>query len=1176
MVGVYYLSMKTQQTQKQTKNPVVTEAKPKSPVPAAPVPVAVVEPVRPLFRRIDWITAGATALLVFLAYWWTLAPDLTLEDSGELAVASMYAGIPHPPGYPVWTIYTWIFTKIIPVSNIAYRVGISSAFAAALACGLVGLMVSRGSSMMMEGIGELKNIPRNLENAICVVSGFVAALLIGFNGFMWSQAVIVEVYTLSVLSLAGVMACLMRWIYAPHQMRYLYLAFFWFGICFNNHQSLLVIALGLEAAILAAHPRLGRDLFFWNSVVYLGGLVGLKMGYISVLGSNASVLLIYHLIGITSIISWIYLAFKTKKTGLEMARDAAMVMTLGYILALIGHITNYLTFFEYKKGAFILFNLVGLGITGWFIYLVLQTRNGPREWVAALISGGAWLLGAAFYLYMPIASMSNPPLNWGYPRTVFGFFHAFTRGQYERINPTTNFVQYLKQIWMYIEGAREEFNIIYLLIAFIPFLFYKRMQKRERCWLIALTAIYLCLSFFLLILLNPGLDRQARDLNKVFFTASHVMIAMGIGYGLTLIAAMLVTQYERYRKWMLIGAGAAVAIGAVAVAEKYINFANPLVHYTAIFMVILPLIIFGLVALNRNAAPIKGLLIAFLLMPIWSVMSHWEDNEQRGHLFGYWFGHDMFTPPFNIYPEMTRDAVLYGGTDPGRFNPTYMIFCESFIPPSEKRDPNFDRRDVVLITQNALADPPYLNYIRAHYNRSTQIDPLFFSELLRGPKEVQVNAETNIIARMLLPVDRLFTKIGDNIEKERRAGSSFFKESDFTKPSEFLAKLRGQEPLSKHLYDSLTPQTRALVDGGKEWRKAVAKDLNNKVLEKGPLYAPERFANVKLTERTQKFIKEDPKSHTLIRLNRLLIEEAFDGLIAKSKGGVYPDMEILTATPDDHSRCFNEYMNDVQRRMAAKQLRPGEDVKVVDGRVTVSGQTSVMAINALIAKVMFDKNPDREFFIEESFPLEWMYPYLTPFGIIMKINREPLAELSEDVLQKDHEFWSKYSDRAIGNWITYDTSIADICKFVEKVYLRRDYDGFKGDPKFVRDSDGQKAFSKLRSSIAGVYSYRERQLAADVQKAQAGGNPAEHGRLAIAYQRMLKEAEFALKQSFAFCPYSPEATFRYMELLLRTGRIADAQLIARTSLKFDPNNGTLKNAITDLERYQAQAPPPPR
>src|SRR6185295_4653080 len=158
---------------------------------------------------------------------------------------------------------SWLFT-LLPISNMAYRVALSSAVAGAFSCGLVALMVSRGSSMILEGIAELKNIERKWENALCIVSGFVAGMLIGFNGFMWSQAVIVEVYTLSVLSLAGVLVCLMRWIYAPHQRRYLYLAFFLFGITFNNHQSLLVVAIGLEVAIFSAAPRLGRDLVFWN------------------------------------------------------------------------------------------------------------------------------------------------------------------------------------------------------------------------------------------------------------------------------------------------------------------------------------------------------------------------------------------------------------------------------------------------------------------------------------------------------------------------------------------------------------------------------------------------------------------------------------------------------------------------------------------------------------------------------------------------------------------------------------------------------------------------------------------------------------------------------------------------------------------------------------------------
>src|SRR5437763_14430713 len=112
-------------------------------------------------------------------------------------------------------------------------------------------------------------------------------------------------------------------------------------------------------------------------------------------------------------------------------------------------------------------------------------------------------------------------------------------------------------------------------------------------------------------------------------------------------------------------------------------------------------------------------------------------------------------------------------------------------------------------------------------------------------------------------------------------------------------------------------------------------------------------------------------------------------------------------------------MVDAQRRMQLGQLKPGEDVKLDrdSRRLQVSGQVAVMSINGLLTKVMFDHNPKNEFFVEESFPLDWMYRYLTPFGVIMKINRQPLPELSEEVVKTDHEFWSQYSGRLIGNWI---------------------------------------------------------------------------------------------------------------------------------------------------------------
>ena len=89
-------------------------------------------------------------MIALVGYCLTISPDLTLEDSGELAVASMYAGVPHPPGYPVWTLYTWLFTELVPISNIAFRVALSSAVAAALSSGLLALLTSRASSRIVE------------------------------------------------------------------------------------------------------------------------------------------------------------------------------------------------------------------------------------------------------------------------------------------------------------------------------------------------------------------------------------------------------------------------------------------------------------------------------------------------------------------------------------------------------------------------------------------------------------------------------------------------------------------------------------------------------------------------------------------------------------------------------------------------------------------------------------------------------------------------------------------------------------------------------------------------------------------------------------------------------------------------------------------------------------------
>jgi tetratricopeptide (TPR) repeat protein len=230
--------------------------------------------------------------------------------------------------------------------------------------------------------------------------------------------------------------------------------------------------------------------------------------------------------------------------------------------------------------------------------------------------------------------------------------------------------------------------------------------------------------------------------------------------------------------------------------------------------------------------------------------------------------------------------------------------------------------------------------------------------------------------------------------------------------------------------------------------------------------------------------------------------------------------------------------------------------------VSVSGEVAVMEINGLLCKVIFDHNPTNEFYVEESFPLDWMYPYETPSGIIMKINRNPLPELTDDVFKKDHEFWSQYAGRLIGtNVVTYDTSVQQIADFAEKVYIGNNYAGFKGDRKFVRDEDGQKAFSKLRRSIAGMYAWRLSQSCPPEyrQKTEASQNA------------LIRETDFAFKQSFAFCPYSPEAVYRYVNFLLPLGRLDDALLVAQTCLKLDPFNDGVKDLVKTLQGFKDQS-----
>jgi beta-lactamase regulating signal transducer with metallopeptidase domain len=424
-----------------------------------------------------------------------------------------------------------------------------------------------------------------------------------------------------------------------------------------------------------------------------------------------------------------------------------------------------------------------------------------------------------------------------------------------------------------------------------------------------------------------------------------------------------------------------------------------------------------------------------------------------------------------IVDSIPPGSIYFGGTDPGRGLPT--AFCKSHIAAAP----------FYTITQNALADSTYLEYLQNTYGDKRQTLEQLAAARQQDAAMVALDTEYQAALDKLYS---LYQRPDD--DPERKAAQNTYNEL------EQKVNARKDELLAQIKSGAIAPR----------------------------------------------------QSHTL--------------------GATPPTIYI--ATQDDSQKSFEDYSTDAMARAThdqqhpkePKQVKPGEEIKVDDGHVQVSGQIPVMAINARIAKVIFDKNPGHEFYIEESFPLDWMFPHLEPHGLIMKINREPPAKLPEDVVQRDHDYWQKVVGGMIGNWLTDDTSVKTVTEFAERVYLHKDLNGFTGDPQFVQNDCAQKMFSKLRSSIAGVYAWR-------IGQPPSGGMmPKQYVAKGAERARMEKAADFAFKQSFAICPYSPEAVYRYVQLLVTQKRLPDALLIAETAARIDPANPQFTYLIRNLKQ----------
>lgn len=344
-------------------------------------------------------------------------------------------------------------------------------------------MVSRGGAAILERRLDNQRLTPKEEKWLRAVCGYAAGMVFGLNGAFWPQAVIVSAWPLSILLLCIALCLLMRWSYEPGLRRFLFAAALAYGLLLTNSQIEFAFAPAIPFLVMIGDPKVGRDMFLVAGMMFLVGLGGIWRGHFSSL--------------------------------------------------------------EGEGGQFFIFVLLGviLGLAG--VDLVIKTRRAFSEWKALLVCSGLFLLGLALYFYLPLASMTTPPVNWGYPRTVEGFFHVLTRGQYERMHATDNVMQFFGQVRLYFVKAGKDFGWPYLLRCVIPFCILHRIAASGGRWILGLLAAYVCLAFLMLAVLNLSPDRQTLELIKTYFSASYIVLALWLGYGLMVLGAWLARTGKR-------------------------------------------------------------------------------------------------------------------------------------------------------------------------------------------------------------------------------------------------------------------------------------------------------------------------------------------------------------------------------------------------------------------------------------------------------------------------------------------------------------------------------------------------------------------------------------------------------------------------------------------------------
>ena len=174
-------------------------------------------------------------LIPMTVYLLSMPRTITLEDAGLFQMVCHEGGISHPPGYPTFTLACQALTSLPFYPDGVVGLNALSALFASLA-------VVMTATIIWQLTGN-----RSLS--------MIAGLAYGLSATFWSQAIIVEVYSLAALLFVVTWYLVIRYM-QEGRLLWLYLAAFTFGISLTNHWPLML----LSAPALLATGLLDREL----------------------------------------------------------------------------------------------------------------------------------------------------------------------------------------------------------------------------------------------------------------------------------------------------------------------------------------------------------------------------------------------------------------------------------------------------------------------------------------------------------------------------------------------------------------------------------------------------------------------------------------------------------------------------------------------------------------------------------------------------------------------------------------------------------------------------------------------------------------------------------------------------------------------------------------------------